>query len=87
MRKICYLSCALFSCICGISGSVDGSALNASIEKNPVCYENQDLGCMKEYFAEPYEAGIQLRSSIIEFRYWAYHFALAQYILKYNFEV
>lgn len=27
MRKICYLSCALFSCICGISGSVDGSAL------------------------------------------------------------
>ncbi len=60
------------------------AALNASIEKNPVCYENQDLGYMKEYFAEPYEAGIQLRSSIREFRYWAYHFALAKCILEYN---
>ena len=62
------------------------AALNASIEKNPVCYENQDLGCMNEYFAEPYKAGILLNSSIIKFRYWAYHFALAQHILEYNID-
>lgn len=63
------------------------AALNASIEKNPVCYENQDLRCMKEYFAEQTinsKRHFVLMDLIDTLEYYAYRLALTQQLLDYN---